>query len=44
MIGNVHPDIVRLSTVAREAMYAAIDICKPGTRFNTIGEVIEDYS
>ena len=25
-------------------MFAAIDICKPGTRFHKIGETIEEYA
>ena len=44
MIGDVHPDIQKLSKVTREAMYKAIHICKPGTRFTEIGETIEDYA
>ena len=30
LLGDVHPDIVKLSTTAREAMFKAINICKPG--------------
>jgi methionyl aminopeptidase len=41
MLGNVHPDIQKLSRVTREAMYAAIDICGPGVTFNKIGETIQ---
>ena len=44
MLGNVHPDIVALSTATREAMYHGISICKPGTCFSKIGEVIEEYA
>lgn len=44
LLGDVHPDVVKLSKITREAMYAAIDICKPGTRFNEIGATIEDYA
>ena len=41
---KVHDDIKRLAKVTREAMFVAIDLCKPGTRFSTLGEVIEDYA
>ena len=34
---KVNPDIVRLSTVTREAMYAAINECRPGLKFSQIG-------
>ena len=44
LLGNVHPDIQKLSQVTREAMFKAIEICKPGTKFNEIGAVIEDYA
>jgi methionyl aminopeptidase len=37
---QVHPDVHRLSKVTREAMYKGIEIVKPGTKFNQIGEVI----
>ena len=41
---KVHPDIHRLSRVTRESMYAAINECKPGLKFNRIGEIISDYA
>jgi len=44
MLGNVHPDIVKLSEVTRESMYKAIEICKPGVKFSQIGAEIEDYA
>lgn len=44
MIGNVHPDIQRLSQVTRESMYKAIEMCKPGVSFSKIGETIQDYA
>ena len=44
LVGDVHPDIQKLSRVTREAMYKAIEICKPGTQFKEIGEVIEWYA
>ena len=40
MLGNVHPEIVKLSETTREAMFTAIEICKPGVKFSQIGEVI----
>lgn len=43
-IGNVHPDIKNLIRVTREAMYKAIEICKPGVSYNKIGEVIDEYA
>jgi hypothetical protein len=30
LLGEVHPDIERLAATAREAMFKAINICKPG--------------
>lgn len=44
MIGDVHPDVVKLSEATREAMFKAIAICKPGANFAQIGEVIEDFA
>ena len=44
LLGNVHEDIVKLSQVTREAMYKAIEICKPGNNFGQIGETIEEYA
>eukprot|EP00355_Strombidium_rassoulzadegani_P008917 CAMPEP_0168623506 /NCGR_PEP_ID=MMETSP0449_2-20121227/8865_1 /TAXON_ID=1082188 /ORGANISM="Strombidium rassoulzadegani, Strain ras09" /LENGTH=264 /DNA_ID=CAMNT_0008664899 /DNA_START=166 /DNA_END=960 /DNA_ORIENTATION=- len=44
MIGDVHEDILKLSKVTREAMFKAIDICKPGVRYNEIGETIQNYA
>jgi len=41
LIGNVHPDIMKLSRVTREAMFAAIQVCKPGAQLSEIGAVIE---
>lgn len=43
-IGDVHPDIKNLIRVTREAMYKAIEICKPGVPYSKIGEVINDYA
>lgn len=44
LLGNVHPDIQKLSKVTREAMYSAIDIVKPGTPFAKVGETIQEYA
>jgi methionyl aminopeptidase len=41
---KVHPDIKRLSQVTREAMYKGIELVKPGTKFNEIGEIIDEYA
>ena len=41
---KVHDDIKRLASVCREAMFVAIEHCRPGTKFSKIGEVIEDYA
>lgn len=41
LLGEVHPEIEALSKTTREAMYKAIEICKPGTTFDQIGKVIE---
>jgi methionyl aminopeptidase len=43
-VTTCHADIKRLSRVTREAMFAAIDVCKPGTRYDKIADVIEDYA
>ena len=40
MLGDVDPEVQRLSKVAREAMYYAIEMCKPGVPFSQIGSVI----
>ena len=44
LLGNVHPKVRDLARVTREAMFAAIDICKPGVPFSKIGAVIQDYA
>lgn len=44
MIGDVHPDIKNLIRVTREAMFKAIEICKPGVRYDKIGEVIHEHA
>lgn len=44
LLGDVHPDIQKLSAVTREAMFKAIEICKPGVKFSEIGATIEDYA
>jgi methionyl aminopeptidase len=41
---KVNPEIVRLSAVARESMYAAINECRPGMKFSKIGDIISDYA
>ena len=41
---KVNPDIKRLAKVTREAMFMAIEQCRPGIKFNKIGESIEDYA
>ena len=40
LLGEVHPDIERLAKTTREAMFKAIQICKPGQPFSKIGETI----
>jgi len=44
LLGDVHPDIVNLCKVTREAMYIAIEMCRPGRRYDEIGAIIEDYA
>ena len=41
---NVHPEIKKLSEVTRKAMYLAINECRPGMRFNLVGELITEYA
>jgi methionyl aminopeptidase len=43
MIGEVHPDIIKMIEVTRNAMFKAIAICKPGEKIAKIGETIEEY-
>jgi methionyl aminopeptidase len=43
-IGEVDPDIQKLIRVTREALFKAIEICKPGTQYNKIGGIIFDYA
>ena len=40
LLGEVHPDIERLTKTTRKAMFKAIQICKPGQPFSKIGETI----
>lgn len=40
-IGEVHPDIKKLNSVTRQAVYEAIKICRPGQKINMIGKTIE---
>ena len=40
----VPDEIKRLAKVTRESMFVAIDACKPGFKFNQIGELIEEYA
>ena len=42
-IGEVHPDIKKLIRITREAMFKAIEICKPGENYGKIGEVVTNY-
>lgn len=44
LLGDVHPDIVKLAKVTRESMFKAIEICRPGQLFSQIGATIEDYA
>ena len=41
---KVHPEIHKLSKVTREAMYTAIQACKPGLKFSQVGELISDFA
>lgn len=41
---KVNPDIKRLSQVTRESMFVAIEMCKPGVKFNKIGDTISEYA
>jgi methionyl aminopeptidase len=34
MLGDVHPDVQALSKATREAMFKAIEICKPGQKYS----------
>ncbi len=44
LLGDVDPEIKRLSKVTREAMFKGIQIVKPGAKFSDIGNVIEEYA
>ncbi len=39
--GDVHPEVLNLSKIARESMFAGIQICRPGIQFCEIGRSIE---
>lgn len=41
---KVHPLIKKLSDVTREAMFAAINECKPGVTFSRLATVITDHA
>ncbi len=41
MAGTVSPEVRDLVITTYDAWQAAISICKPGTRYNEIGGVIE---
>lgn len=43
-IGNVDPEIKRLTKITYECMMAAINICKPGARMGDIGAIIEEMA
>jgi len=44
MIGDVHPEIRKLSEVTRQSMFLAIEMCKPGVKYSQIGTTITDYA
>lgn len=44
MIGNVSEDKKRVVEVSQQALYLAIDVCKPGNPISIIGKTIEDYA
>jgi len=44
MIGDVDDKIQTLSQVAREATFAAISVCKPGTKFNQLAKTVQEYA
>lgn len=39
-VGDVLPDVKRLINTTENCLMAAIEVCKPGTSFTKIGEVI----
>jgi methionyl aminopeptidase len=41
---KVDEDIHKLARVTRESMFVAINECKPGMKFNRIGELITEYA
>lgn len=43
LVGNVSPEVLKLSHHTREALYKAISVCKQGKHLNEIGRAIEFY-
>ena len=44
LVGNVSPEKQRLVATAREALDAAIELCRPGTRLGDIGHTVQSYA
>lgn len=44
LVGNVSPEARQLCEVTKEALEAAISICKPGVPYNMIGKTIHDVA
>ena len=43
VVGQVEPDVRRLVDVTRNALTIAIDMCRPGEKWSTIAETMQDY-
>lgn len=44
LVGTVSPEKQRLVATAREALEAAIELCRPGTRLGDIGHTVQSYA
>ena len=43
VVGPVEPDVKRLVDVTRNSLTIAIDMCRPGEKWSTIAETMQDY-
>jgi methionyl aminopeptidase len=44
LVGKVAPDVKKLVRTAYECLHKAIDICKPGTRYRDIGDIVSTHA
>jgi methionyl aminopeptidase len=44
LVGKVAPEVKKLVRTAYECLHKAIDICKPGTRYRDIGDIVSTHA